>query len=116
LSDLSRTALAAALDLEPLDARRRYELTLRHKLAMESIGLIRTALHVQRPALERLIAAKDQLVGDMITDNAGPALMLRSQSLALQIRMAKLALAFLHDLDAIADEVVHLAAKEKANA
>ena len=104
------------IDDQPTPEQRRYELTLRHKLAMESIGLIRTALHVQRPALERLIAAQDEFVGDMITDSSGAGLMLRSKSLQLQIRMAGLALAFLTDLDAVADEALHLAEKEKANA
>ena len=102
--------------------RRRYELTLRHKLAMDSVGLIRTALSVQRPAFERLLEAERVLrneasvlsVSSVDKDWANEVR--HSTSFDLQLRFAKMCLRFLDELDGLAAETIDLAAKEKAHA
>lgn len=91
---------------------RRYEYALRHKLAMESIGIIRTALHVQTPAFQRLIDAEHEL-RTAAAEQSGHAAMRYDKSFALQVRMAKTMLRFLSELDALADEAIALAEKEK---
>lgn len=103
----------------PEPVRRRYELTLRHKLAMESVGLVRTALNVQRPAFERLLEA-EQTIATGVLRNDGDTEWLNhlkaDKSFGLQLRFAKECLEFLNKLDALADETIELAAKEKLNA
>ena len=102
--------------------RRRYELTLRHKLAMDSVGLIRTALGVQRPAFERLLEAERVLRNEAsvlsvsATDKDWVNEVRHSASFDLQLRFAKVCLRFLRELDELADEAITLAAKEKAHA
>ena len=102
--------------------RRRYELTLRHKLAMDSVGLIRTTLNVQRPAFERLLEAERVLRGEATVlatsgvDRDWATEVQRSKSFDLQLRFAKICLRFLAELDELADETIALAAKEKMHA
>lgn len=94
------------------DTVRRYEWTLRHKLAMESIGLVRTLIRVQAPAFQRLLDAEQELRTAQ-AQNSGHAGILYDKSFALQVRMAKTALRVLAEFDALADEAIDLAAKEK---
>jgi len=102
--------------------RRRYELTLRHKLAMDSVGLIRTTLNVQRPAFERLVEAEQILRGEASilsvssVDKDWANEVRHSKSFDLQLRFAKICLRFLDELDGLAEETIDLAAKEKAHA
>lgn len=97
--------VGAAADL---DERQRLDATRRHALAMEAIGLIRTALHLQRPVFEALIEAERgarDLVGGLPAGGR--------RSFDIQVRMAKAAISFMHELDALADETLELAQKEK---
>jgi hypothetical protein len=85
-----------------------YAMQLRHKLAMESIGLIRMVLNVQRPVFEALLNAEPQVF------NSSPHReILHDKSFAMQLRLVKAAMRFLRELDALANETIELAAKEK---
>ena len=92
-----------------LDERHRTEASLKHALAMEAIGLIRTALHLQRSTYEAIIDAwgggSDGLAEELPTSG--------HKSFELQVRMAKAAISFMHELDALADEAIALAHKER---
>ena len=91
-----------------LDERHRTEASLKHALAMEAIGLIRTALHLQRPTYEAIIDAWGG-GSDGLAEELPPR---GRRSFDLQVRMAKAAIGFMHELDALADEVIALAHKE----
>ena len=77
---------------------------------MESVGLIRTCLNVQRPMFEALLNAEQQAGG-----STNHQAILHSKSFALQIRLVKTCLKFLNKLDSLAAEAVMLAEKEKFN-
>jgi hypothetical protein len=89
----------------------RYALQMRHKLALESVGLIRTCLHVQQPVFEALINAEEEISGG--SDHQA---ILHDKSFALQLRLVRTCLRFLDELDTLAEEVISLAHKEKFNA
>jgi hypothetical protein len=99
---------------QPTKEQADYALKLRHKLAMESIGLIRTCLHVQRPVFDAMLDLERDGLGGIV-DRGMRETMLHSKSFNLQLRMVKLCVAFLNDLDGLADEVVALVEKEKLN-
>ena len=79
-------------------------LALRHQLAMNSIGLIRTCIHVQEPVFSAFL------------DVSRNHFKSPNKSLELQTRMVKAVLDCMNDLDALAEEVLELIQKEKTNA
>lgn len=96
-------------DLSPKE-QHQYALQLRHKLAMELVGLIRTCLNVQRPMFEALLNAEQQASG-----STHHQAILHGKSFALQIRLVKTCLKFLNKLDSLAEEAILLAEREKFN-
>lgn len=100
----------------PESVRRRYELSLHHKLAMDSVGLARTLLKVQRPAFERLLEVEHLAQQGVLAANADHEwlnALRHEKSFAMQLRFAKACLEFLEKLEVLADETIELAAKEK---
>lgn len=97
-------------DTTDLAERRRDDAATRHALAMQAIGLIRTALHLQRSTYEALIQSAE-------TSNDLVDRLPRSGrvSFDLQVRMAKVALRCLHELDVLANETIELAISEREN-
>ena len=89
-----------------LDEKHRVEATRRHALAMQAIGLIRTALHLQRPVFEALINA------ERATDLVGGLSHAGRKSFEIQLRMARAAISFQNELDVLAEEVLETREKE----
>lgn len=96
--------------------RRRYELTMRHTLAMEALPLVLTLLLANKDALERLLDAERELEADLLLDSSGPGRILHDRSFRLQIRIAKLLLGFIDQIVPLQQEIIQFAAKEKTNA
>jgi hypothetical protein len=95
-------------DTADLAERHRSDASLKHALAMEAIGLIRTALHLQRPVFDALISA--QTNSNDLIDRLPPA---GRESFDLQVRMATAAIDFMHELDALADVAIELAHRRR---
>ena len=77
-----------------------------HKMAMEAIGFMRQILGQHREQFERLIKSERDMrsFGGMLD----PTLykdMLYSKSFAQQMRLVKAAVAFLKEVDTVADEI-----------
>jgi hypothetical protein len=95
------------VDTVDVAERRRDDAATRHALAMEAIGLIRTALHLQYPVFTGLINASEVAGHRDGLDATG------QKSFDLQVRMAKAAITFMHQLDALADETIELMIAER---
>jgi hypothetical protein len=94
--------------------QQQYALQLRHKLAMESVGLVRTCLNVQRPMFEALLRMERDGMEGVVEQDLQQKL-LHSKSFDLQLRMAKACMNFLDELNVLANEAIELASKEKLN-
>ena len=102
---------ATGLD-QPTKEQQQYALQLRHKLAMESIGLVRTCLNVQRPVFDALLELERNSMG--VIDSSLHQNLLHNKSFALQMRLVKLTASYLDELNAISEEVICCAERERA--
>lgn len=98
---------------DELQAKYARHSTPEHRAAMQAVGIARAMLGEHRERYDALLESKRQM------DNVGwlldPTLyrdVLASRRVARQIRMAEAALAFLREVDAVADET----AREGADA
>ena len=98
------------MEVVEVGEQHRYAMQLRHKLAMESVGLIRTCLNVQRPVFQALLEAEKEA-----HDDSQHSAILHDKSFSMQLKLVKACLKFLDELDVLAEEVMDLAAKEKYN-
>lgn len=79
---------------------------INHKMAMDAIGLAAQLLTPQAETLEALVKAERDMHSFMhITDPTFYKKALSSKSLALQVRMAKAALAFIVEIQSVKDEL-----------
>lgn len=77
-----------------------------HQMAMDSVAFANMAMGSHREHLEHFVEAERRSHSVMhITDPTLYRDMIQSKSFALQIRMAKAALAFLREIEAISEEV-----------
>jgi len=78
-----------------------------HKMAMDAIGMAAFLLAPNRPAIERFLEAERQshTIG-LILDPTLYRDQIQSKNFALQVRIAKAALAFLREIDAVGGELI----------
>lgn len=102
------TMLDRAKSIDDPKERARYELALRHRLAMQSVGAVRVLLMQHKPFLEMLLngeqAMLDVGVGVDIKNRLSETKL--SKSLQIQRRLAEATLAYMSELDAIGLETL----------
>ena len=87
---------------------RKYEATPEHKMAMDAVGLAAQILTPQADVLGALISAEQEMHSFAhITDPTLYRDAINSKSLALQVRMAKAAIAFVLEIQSIKSELAH---------